>query len=1053
MLELKNITKTYVTGSLSVQALKGIDLRFRESEFVSILGPSGCGKTTTLNIIGGLDQYTTGDLVINGTSTKLYKDRDWDSYRNHSCGFVFQSYNLIPHQTILANVELALSLSGVDRKERRQRAIEALDKVGLKEHILKRPSELSGGQMQRVAIARAIVNDPDIILADEPTGALDTKTSVQVMEILKEISQDRLVIMVTHNPELASQYSTRIINMLDGNIVGDSNPLSEEEIKEFEREDLVKTVNDMVSKKTSMSFLTSFGLSLNNLFTKKGRTLLTAIAGSIGIIGIALIYAVSNGMSDYIDTIQRDALSSYPLTITSESSDMTSMISAFMSANEEDEDSDAKIFEESQLMGQFFASIGTNDLGTLKKYLDENSKEVEKNVAQIDYIYSITPRIYTIDVTGKMIQVNPNTLFSSMGAYYLNTGMFQKLVGTDEMLEDTYDVLYGRLPESYDEVVFIATSKDSISDVVAYSLGMIDQTKLKELMKEVMNGNEVDYSREPQSWSYDDIMDLEFTLIHRTDMYRYNSDYNVWESMVDDETYMRELYDSSEKLKVVGIIMPKSTSMSGVGIGYKPELIEHIIERASNTQIVKSQILNKDIDVFSGKSFDVASEEEGATLDFQNMISIDTNMMQSAFGIDLSNIDISPVISKHFSNMAQTISSNMEPAYNMVSADFELLAKDLLNKFIEDNLDEGLVTVESVDVSKYVDEYLSSSDAKKITSNLVKDYSVTYDDIDTLFSSLLEDLLTSFLTEVEGKSEADAKGMVDGYIENYLASIYTTSTFSAMSMRLVILKTQGDLSKEVSAIVQESMGELYGAIKIDPAKLASAFKFNMTQDDLTRLITAMNSSTTRKTYDSNLRGLGYSSLNNPVSISFYFDDFDHKEEFLKFLNEYNDKMKAADKEDQVISYTDTTAILMTSVKKIVNSVSYVLIAFVAISLVVSSIMIGVITLISVQERTKEIGILRAIGASKKNVSSMFNAETVIIGFASGLIGVVVSMLLCIPINAVIYSLTKIASLKAKLPLNVAITLVIISIFLTLVAGIIPSRSAAKKDPVVALRTE
>lgn len=1043
----------YTTGGEEVHALKGINLQFRESEFVAILGQSGCGKTTMLNIIGGLDQYTSGDLIINGKSTKNFKDRDWDTYRNHSVGFVFQSYNLIPHQSVLQNVELALSLSGVSKAQRRAKATQALKAVGLENQLNKKPSEMSGGQMQRVAIARAIVNDPDIILADEPTGALDTQTSIQVMDILKEISKDRLVVMVTHNPELAEKYATRTVKMLDGLITEDSNPLSTQEVAFAKKTEVQK--RGKTEKKPSLSFATSFGLSLKNLFTKKGRTLLTAFAGSIGIIGIALIYSVSNGMSTYIDTIQQDALTSYPLTLMSDTADMTSLLAAFGSNVENINEQEDGTVVEAQMMSSVFAQMGSNNLKEFKLYLEENYDEVDDCITNIKYGYNITPLIYTTDVNGEQLQVNPNTMFSSIvAASYMNTSVFSEMLQSTDLMKESYELVDGKWPENYNELLFVLPDEHGLTDYVAYALGLLDKGELEKMMDNVMNGEDV-ILNEPHTWTYDDIMGLTFRLVHNSDLYQYNSEYNVWEDMSNDTEYVENLALNGEEMKVVGIVVPKSTTSAlSTGIAYTPELKNHIIEYASQSDVVKEQLSNKKTDVFSKKSFDELEDTESDGLDFDNMISIDTDMLSEAFGINITEEYMNQLMAPYMTNISTSISVDTSSAETLVKSTFSNLCDDILDAYIEEHTDEyGNCSMSSSDISSYANKYLKESRATVIYSSLIKDYSIPQNTVIQTFESLLNPLMSAFLTGTDSSiTETAAKAKADAVKNTYITDSTIQMTLSGIGSKFAEAKMQVAIMTEVGNMMQKVISSLSSAFNVDGNKIAQAFKFNMSEDDLSRLMSAYSSNSTN-TYDSNLRKLGYAHMDEPSSISIYFNNFDGKDKFIDFLDKYNEQMEDAGKEDDVISYTDTTAILMSSVKTIVNSVSYVLIAFVSISLIVSSIMIGVITLISVQERTKEIGILRAIGASKRNVSNMFNAETMIIGFTSGVLGILTTYLLCIPINAILHKLTGISNLSARLPISVGIVLIIISTLLTLVSGIIPSKSAAKKDPVVALRTE
>jgi hypothetical protein len=895
MLELNDIKKDYVSGSTIVSALKGINLRFRDCEFVSILGQSGCGKTTMLNIIGGLDKYTSGDLKINGVSTKNYKDRDWDFYRNNSIGFVFQSYNLIPHQTVLSNVELALTLSGVSKAERKKRAIEALEKVGLGEQIHKKPNQMSGGQMQRVAIARALVNNPDILLADEPTGALDTETSIQIMELLKEISKDRLIIMVTHNPELAKDYSTRIVRLLDGVITDDSDPYSLEDMEADIRAKEAakaktsekKTKKSGKKQKTSMSFFTALSLSFNNLMTKKTRTILTAFAGSIGIIGIAMILSISNGIQLYIDRVQRDTLSSYPITLQAEAIDISSMVSSMTGNSDSEEHEDKSKIYSNDIMGDMINTmvkeVKSNNLSEFKKYIENGSSDIKSYVSDIQYSYDVPLNIYMKDTSNGVEQLNPGTMFDSIygeGAtsasssmssgmgmgMFSNSSVWNQLLGNQQVLDEQYDVLAGHWPENFNEVVLVADKNNEVDDYTLYSLGLKDPEEVRTLFKKMMVGESYE-TKKDISYTFDEILDTEFKLVMPTDMYKYNDVTGTWDDYSKDDKYMTNVVNNGTDIKVCGIIRPNddavSTSLSS-GIGYTSKLTEYIIEEVKNSEIAKAQLADTSVDVFTGVPFDNDRNTE-----------------------------------------------------------------------------------------------------------------ITMDDVNA-----------------------------------YMAT----------------------LSPEESAQMQ-------------------AMTSGMSDDQILQLFSAsLKARTTDATLDSNKSKLGITDLDTPSQIDIYATDFDSKEKVQNIIKDYNKLQQDDGKEENVINYTDYVGIMMSSVSTIINAISYVLIAFVAISLIVSSIMIGIITYISVLERTKEIGVLRSIGASKKDVSRIFNAETLIEGFVSGALGIVVTLLLCIPANALIKHLTDISNV-AQLPVAGGVILIIISMFLTFIAGLIPAKLAAKKDPVVALRSE
>ena len=1104
MLQLKNITKTYISGDEKVEALKGIDLKFRESEFVSILGQSGCGKTTLLNIIGGLDRYTTGDLVINGKSTKKFKDRDWDAYRNYKVGFIFQNYNLIGHQTILSNVELALTIGGISKKERKQRAIKALEQVGLKDKIHKKPNQLSGGQMQRVAIARALVNDPDIILADEPTGALDTKTSVQIMDILKEISKEKLIIMVTHNPELAEKYSSRIIRILDGLITEDSNPISDNEIEE-------EKVDTNKIGRTSMKFWTAFRLSLNNLLTKKGRTILVAFAGSIGIIGIALAQSVSNGFQNYVDYIQEDTLTSYPLTIMQESADATSMLLAMTSGEHKKNESNE--VKEEQYISSMLSNITTNDLQSFNNYLKTNYNEVKDDISSISYAYSVEPMIYTKGVNSQLpVKLNPSELFSSMFSGSImgtSTSVYSQMIDDQESLKDSYDVLAGRWPEKYDEMIIVLSEPNTISDYLIYSLGLRDYKELEDIVKKVMNGEKANVNNEPLTLTYEDLMKTELKLILGTEIYKYNENYDIYEDMTENEEYMQNLYNNAMNLKIVGVVSSKegvSSMALSPGVAYTSKLIDYIIDKTKDTELVKKQLETDEIDVISGTNFD--SKNNNKDLNFADLISVDSEKLQSAFNIKIDEKAIQSETQGYMADIANSITTDTTPAKNTF--------KDTLNSFANGILESVSGEIKEEDIDGIVSNYLAQKEQKSKLSDLEKEYVIPKETFETAYSGLLKGLLQVYVNAyktVQGTQENNSMENVlqnqnisqediQKYMENmsegsnldlnaiaqsldpntvdqneiarqvsemtnssefekqikeqlistYMSNSVVEETVNTMAK----VMTEATMKKQVLTKVGELTANLTSkfatAFNVDQEKIASAFNINISEDELTRVITAMMTDT-KKTAKTNLISFGYQDKEKPTYIAFYFKSFDGKENFLSFLDSYNEKMEKDGDKDKVINYTDTTGILMGSVKTIVNAVTYVLIAFISISLVVSSIMIGIITYISVYERTKEIGILRAIGASKRNISSIFNAETFIIGLLSGLFGIGTTYLSIPLINKILHHFI------GNIPLNVvfyfknAIILVLLSVILTLIGGLIPSRAASKKDPVIALRTE
>lgn len=1053
MLEIKKITKIYQTEGFKQTALNKVSVNFRKSEFAAILGPSGSGKTTFLNIIGGLDKYTSGDLIINNVSTKNYSDRQWDSYRNHRVGFVFQSYNLINHQTILKNVELALTLSGISKDQRKERAIKALKDVGLEKHMNKKPNQLSGGQMQRVAIARALVNNPEIILADEPTGALDSETSVQIMKILKDISKEKLVIMVTHNPDLAKEYASRIINIKDGEITSDSNP--------FDGKDDLREDETNKTSKTKMSFLTALSLSFNNLMTKKGRTILVSVAGSIGIIGIALILAVSTGFQNYVDSIQEETLTSYPLTIMQESSDITSVLLS-MRTGEKKDIKDGSV-EEAQYITSMLSNISANDLKSFKKYLNDNYKEVKSDLSNVSYNYSINPNIYTIDAVNKLAKVNPSNLFDSMigqntlmQSYSSMASIFSKMVDNVSEIESDYEMLKGRWPEKYDEMIIVLSEKSSISDLLVYSLGLRDTEELTTMVTKIMSGEGVKVENEPKTFTYDDLMNLDLRLIMPSDTYKYNSKYDVYEDMSTDEKYMENLYKKATKLKIVGIVSPKegTTTMAlNPGVNYTSSLIDYIIDYSKETDVVKKQLAKPEMDVLSGKKFD--AKTNNFNFEFKDLVKVDNKKLQSAFNISISQSDLEKQTKKYMEEISNTITTDTTPANEAFSKGLESLANNLMNS----------ITTEFRlnDIQSIINNLLNTEETNNFLKELETKFVIPAETFKTTYKGLLEGLLTSYITayntymktinseyviDESNPSTIITEELKTTVIDSYLKSapiIKTSETMAKVmtetTMKKMILSKIGELTTNISKSFASSFN-------VDQDKIASAFTLNFSKDELARVVNSMmnKKESTQKT---NLILLGYQDKEEPTYISFYFNSFEGKEHFLSFIDTYNKSVE----EDKEINYSDTTGILMSSVKTIVNAVSYVLIAFVSISLVVSSIMIGVITYISVYERTKEIGILRAIGASKGNISSIFNAETFIIGFLSGLFGIGISYSLIPIINAILHKYTGNIPLSATLNLDHAGILIVLSIILTLIGGLIPASSASKKDPVEALRSE
>ena len=1062
MLQIKNISKQYKTGDLVQDALKDVSLNFRDNEFVSILGPSGSGKTTLLNIVGGLDRYDSGDLIINNVSTKEYKDRDWDSYRNHTIGFVFQSYNLIPHQTILKNVELALTIGGISRKERKERALSALEQVGLKEQAHKKPTQMSGGQMQRVAIARALVNNPDILLADEPTGALDTETSVQVMNLLKEVAKDRLVIMVTHNPELAEEYSTRIVKLRDGRIVGDTDPFVIDET-------VAEKPKHKNLGKASMSLFTAFALSFNNLLTKKGRTILTAFAGSIGIIGISLILALSTGFQNYIDKIQEDTLTSYPLTIQSETADTTSLLLSMVSGSGEEVDGD--VVEEKQYIATMLANIGTNDLASLKSYLEENQETVDSMVSLVQYKYNIAPLIFTRNASDEVEQLNPNTMLASMTGMSaavsttmssMGSSLFTEMMDDEEAIYAQYDVLAGRWPEAYNEMVMVLPEPNGMPDLMTYSLGLRNGSELEKMMAKIMSGEKLENVNEPLEWTYEELMELPFKLVDATATYRYNEEYKIYENMVDDATFMEDVYEDGIDLKIVGVVCAKDGSTSAnlsPGVVYTKELTQFVLDTAAESELVKKQLENKEVDVFNNRRFDDESEESG--LNFEDLITVDEEMLADAFGGNISQEDIASMTQDYMTAISSAITADTSEAEKRIAEPLVSMATTMLQDYVAENANPlmgGMAAISMSQVDGVVDTFLAKEENQVVFGLLEADYLVPAATFTEMFGQLYKGMLQAYIpmASLDPNAEDVTAMLPEQAIEPLVTQFASQETIADMVEQLATGMTEAVMQKtiltKVGELTGDLMGSVAGAFQVDPEKIASAFQFDMDETELTRLMTSMASNNVETTYKTNLMTLGYQNLDEPSSISFYFIDFDSKELFVDFLEDYNERMEEED-EDKVVQYTDITGILMSSVKTIVDSVSYVLIAFVSISLVVSSIMIGIVTYISVVERTKEIGVLRAIGASKRNISSIFNAETFIVGLLAGGIGIGFTEAMVPVINYIIYSLTDNPNIKAVLGLKPALILVTLSVILTLIGGFIPSKQAARKDPVLALRSE
>lgn len=1002
MLSLRNICKKYVTGEINQIALDNVSLDLRDNEFVSILGPSGSGKTTLLNIIGGLDKYDSGDLIINGVSTKQYKDRDWDAYRNHTIGFVFQSYNLIPHQSILSNVELALTISGVSKSKRRQKAKKALERVGLGNQVHKKPNQLSGGQMQRVAIARALVNDPDILLADEPTGALDTETGIQVMDILKEIANDHLVIMVTHNPELADKYSTRIVRLLDGRLTDDTDPMTEEDVKTETERSLQKVKEKGKLKMPSMSLFTSFGLSLKNLITKKSRTFLTSFAGSIGIIGIALIYAVSHGATVFIDSVQEETLSSYPLTIQSQEIDMSTLITTFMGKAESIGDHEKDAVYQKAMFYELMNTLNSletkkNDLKSFKTFLEteradkESETKLSESVSGVQYTYNVRPVIYTKNVDGKIIKsdsdqllqeiiknymdldfsslisMRNNSMMGSSGSMSMmnNRTLWQEMLPGDNgklinpIIEKQYDLVYGNWPSEYNDVLLVLDENNELDDMTLYALGLKPEEEIKDVLLAVTDHETIEY--EHKNWSYEEICAMDFRAVLPGDCYSYDEQTGLYTDLSETDAGLQYLYGNADKLKVSGIIRPKENAIAPMlrgSIAYTSALTEYVIGKANESDVVKAQKADVMNDIFTGLPF---KDTDGK---------INPESKAASFRDHIASLDEK--------DKAETYKKIM----SIPSAEL-----------IEQTVEQTLSTM----TREYMEQLMSQAMASKM--------------------GMSEEAITEYISAMsdEDISELVAKMITEQFKGQYAEKV--NAQFSAMSDT----ELASALDMTLPSYTDGMCAQYY--------------------DDVLEF--------SESTFEGNLTSLGCVDLDSPASINLYASSFEDKDLIEKAISMYNEDKAEIEK----LTYTDYVGIIMSSVTTILNAITYVLIAFVAVSLIVSSIMIGVITLISVQERTKEIGILRSIGASKKNISTMFNAETVIIGFTSGLLGVLLTYLLCIPINLILHSLTDINNLSANLPLHVALILIAISIILTLIAGIIPSKSAAKKDPVIALRTE
>lgn len=1023
MLQIKNICKQYKTGNLIQKALDGVSLNLRDNEFVAILGPSGSGKTTLLNIIGGLDRYDSGDLIINGISTKKYKDRDWDSYRNHTIGFVFQSYNLIPHQTVLSNVELALTISGVSKAERRKRAKRALEQVGLGDQGHKKPNQMSGGQMQRVAIARALVNDPDILLADEPTGALDSETSIQVMNLLKEVAKDRLVVMVTHNPELAYEYATRIVELKDGVIRSDSNPFNVDN-------KTLKVPQHKNMGKSSMSLKTSLSLSFNNLKTKKARTILTSFAGSIGIIGIALILSLSNGINQYIQSIEEETLSEYPLQIQSTGFDITSMMDTQSSDDSTKEDGEVQVF---QMLTNIFSRVGSNDLTSLKEYLDSNKGDLSKYTKSVEYTYNVVPQIYSAN-TESIRQVNPDRSFAALGlgasstsnstmSSMMSTNVFYQMPRNTDLYQEQYDVKAGRWPKKYNECVLVLNNNGKISDFMLYTLGLRDYSELDTMIQQFSQEEKVTVPDNSQSYSYDDIIGINFKLVNPSDCYQYDANYNIYRDKTDDQAYMKQLIDNGENLEIVGIVQPSdgaNVTMLQSGIGYLPSLSDHVINQAQSSEIVQKQLATRDVDVFTGKRFD---DPESSSLDMNSLFTVDSETLQSAFSFDQSKISM-----------------------DMDNVDFSQLSIDpsLLPSLDVDSLLGNIKFELTTDQINQISQKIITQFQQYLKDNNLTDPSK----MDEYFRVYLQSDAAKNLIQSEMAALIQESGMAEQFAANLQSQM---QTMMAQYSEVIANSLKQQLTTVMADQMDNFSSQFQDAISIDTSKFASAIKVNMSEEELSELMLSLMSEDS-SSYENNLQKLGYASKDEPSGINIYPLDFESKQEVINVLDQYNENVEKVD-EDKVITYTDYVGTLMSSVTDIINVISYVLIAFVAISLVVSSIMIGVITYISVLERKKEIGILRAIGASKRNISQVFNAETFIIGLFAGVLGIVITLLLLIPGNMIIHDIAGSQDVSAILPVTGAVVLIILSVVLTLIGGLIPAKKAALEDPVTALRTE
>ena len=1102
MLELRDVRKSYTTGSFTQAALDGVSIEFRDNEFVAILGPSGSGKTTLLNIVGGLDHYDSGDLVIDGVSTERYGDRDWDAYRNNRIGFVFQSYNLIPHQTVLANVELALTLSGVAPAERRRRAMAALDEVGLEEHAHNKPSQLSGGQQQRVAIARALVNDPPILLADEPTGALDSKTSIQIMGLLTAIAADRLVIMVTHNPELAEEYATRIVSLSDGRVAQDTNPVvaATEAPRQAE-----------AARRTSMSFLTALGLSFSNLMTKKGRTLMTSFAGSIGIIGIAAILALANGVNAYIKKVEEDTLSMYPLTIQAQGFDMTSMLAASSGLAQDAHGSTGAEVEvrEVPLMAKMFSSIGTNDLASLKLFIDDDGGGLRSLVSAVEYSYDVTPQIFSADTSNGPRQVSPDSAlaamgFRDMGSSALSAGMrtsvFSELVGTRSLVDEHYDVVAGRWPTHHDEMVVVLTESGGISDLALYAMGLRDPAELDAMVRDLREERDISPPTDTKSFTYAEVMAARFRLVAATDYYVYDNAFRVWADRSGDEARLKELVDEGEELRIVGVLRPNGDGPLSPGIYYTPELTAHIISQADGQQVVRDQLADPSMDIFTGQSFGSEPPPE-EQLDLSSLFTIDEAAIAKAFKIDESAltfdlagldldlsmpaIDLDPAKLRRWTCRlcsAGVLTSN--PWCPLATPQLpEVQLPDVAPEQWGALLDAAVPLVQGyttyaasfgldpADVATVMPEYLATPEAMAALAAAPEAIGIDRTELTAAITNYVAWSAQRGLppTDLQANFQAFVQEQSRTAMDQALASIDTSrlerqlQTELSSYLQQVMGSVMGDVTSQLGDTLRDQLGgamesamgdlpqKLQSAVSIDQDAFMAAFQPTKNREELAQVFMSMASRETAS-YESNLRKLGHAFLDQPSRIDIYPVDFESKGQVTTILDGYNERMRSAGNESKVITYTDLVGALMSSVTDIVNMISYVLIAFVAISLVVSSIAIGVITYISVLERKKEIGILRAVGASKRDIRRVFNAETIIVGFVAGLLGVGITALLTMPANAIVLHNFDVPNI-AVLPWQAALVLVAVSMALTALAGLMPASSASRKDPVEALRSE